>query len=475
MDHSEDQYRTMIDAIPTMAWSALPEGSVEFANQRWLDYTGLSPEEARSLGWKAAIHADDLETMMSKGQALLASGQTGEIEARLRRRDGEYRRFLIRAEPVRNQQGDIVKWYGTNTDIEDRKRAESLLAAEKRSLEMIAGGAPLTHILESLCDTIDAQASGIISTAMLMDPDGKRLWPVAGRRVPKEWIAAITPLTIGACVGSCGTAAFRRERVITWDIAADPLWIDHRDLALRNGLRAAWSQPLLSKDQQLLGTFAMYYAEPRIPSESDLQLIEGAGHVAVIAIEGERARAALAKAVEEIKKSEAQLRMIIDAIPQFVTALAPDGKNLYANHAVVEYTGLTREEVMADDFRRRVFHPEDVERLRDERRVALARGVPFENEQRARRKDGQYRWLLIQYKPLLDEQGEVIRWYATGTDIDDRKTGGGKNAPRELRVARGNRSLFDVRGNRWLVRGDMRCAIASNKGREDRFHGPDSR
>ena len=421
MDHSEDQYRTMIDAIPTMAWSALPEGSVEFANQRWLDYTGLSPEEARSLGWKAAIHADDLETMMSKGQALLASGQTGEIEARLRRRDGEYRRFLIRAEPVRNQQGDIVKWYGTNTDIEDRKRAESLLAAEKRSLEMIAGGAPLTHILESLCDTIDAQASGIISTAMLMDPDGKRLWPVAGRRVPKEWIAAITPLTIGACVGSCGTAAFRRERVITWDIAADPLWIDHRDLALRNGLRAAWSQPLLSKDQQLLGTFAMYYAEPRIPSESDLQLIEGAGHVAVIAIEGERARAALAKAVEEIKKSEAQLRTIIDAIPQFVTALAPDGKNLYANHAVVEYTGLTREEVMADDFRRRVFHPEDVERLRDERRAALARGIPFENEQRARRKDGQYRWLLIQYNPLLDEQGEVIRWYATGTDIDDRK------------------------------------------------------
>jgi formate hydrogenlyase transcriptional activator len=76
---------------------------------------------------------------------------------------------------------------------------------------------------------------------------------------------------------------------------------------------------------------------------------------------------------------------------------------------------------MADDFRARVFHPEDVERLRDERRAALALGVPFENEQRARRKDGVYRWLLIQYKPLLDERGEVIRWYATGTDIEDRK------------------------------------------------------
>src|SRR5260370_20789635 len=208
-----------------------------------------------------------------------------------------------------------------------------------------------------------------------MDWDGKGIWPVAGRRVPKEWIAAITPLTIGANVGSCGAAAFRSQRVITSDIATDPLWIDYRDLALSNGLRAAWSQPLLSKHQQMLGTFAMYYAEPRIPTDSDIQLIEGAGRVAVIAIEGERARTALEKANEEVKKSEAQLRMIIDTIPQLITAIGTDGKFLYANQAALEYTGLTREEVMADDFRRYVFHPEDVERLRDERREALARGV----------------------------------------------------------------------------------------------------
>src|SRR5216683_6367503 len=218
-----------------------------------------------------------------------------------------------------------------------------------------------------------------------MDPDGKRLWNVAGHRIPKGWIEAITPLTIGANVGSCGTAAALKQRVVVSDIATDPLWADYRELALAHGLRAAWSQPLLSKDHEMLGTFAMYYGEPRTPSESDLQLIEGAGHVAVIAIEGERARAALAKASEEIRKSEAQLRTIIDAIPQLVTALAPDGTNLYANQAVLEYTGLTREEVMSDGFRGRVFHPEDVDRLRDERRAALSRGLPFENEQRARR------------------------------------------------------------------------------------------
>jgi PAS domain S-box-containing protein len=307
----------------------------------------------------------------------------------------EYRWFLFRAEPVRDDHGDIVKWYGANTDIEERKRAESLLAAEKRTLEMIAAGAPLTDIVESLCDTIDAQSPKIISTAMLMDLDGKRL-------------------------GSCGTAAFLKQLVVASDIAADPLWVDYRELALAHGLRAAWSQPLLSKSQEVLGTFAMYYAEPRAPSESDLQLIEGAGDVAVIAIEGERARTALAKASEEIKKSEAELRTIVDAIPQLIVALGSDGKFLYANQAILEYTGLTKEEVRSESSRH-VFHPEDSERLRDECDAAISRGAPFEYERRVRRRDGQYRWFLAQYKPLLDERGELIRWYVTGTDIDDRK------------------------------------------------------
>jgi formate hydrogenlyase transcriptional activator len=417
---SEARYRLRIDAIPTMAWCSLPDGCVEFFNQRWHDYTGLSFEEARGCGWKAVIHPDDLETVIDKWHGLLASGQPGEIEARLRRCDGEYRWFLARVEPVRDNLGEIINWYGADTDIEDRKRAEALLAAEKRTLEMIASGAPLADILESLCDTIDAQSPKIISTAMLMDPDGKRLWPIAGRRIAKSWIEAITPLTIGADVGSCGTAAALKRRVVVSDIAADPLWADYRELALANGLRAAWSQPVLSKDQEMLGTFAMYYREPRTPSESDLQLIEGASHVAVIAIEGERSRTALQKASEEIKKSEAELRTIIDAIPQLIVALGADGKFLYANQAVLEYTGLTKEEVESQGFRE-VFHPEDTERLREKLDAAISRGAPFEYERRVRRRDGQYRWFLAQYKPLLDEQGEVIHWYVTGTDIDDRK------------------------------------------------------
>ncbi len=421
-----EDVRLVVDTIPALAWSARLDGSAEFFNRRWLDYAGLTAEEAADWGWTAAVHPEDLDRLTDYWRQVLASGEAGEIEARLRRYDGEFRWFLFRAEPLRDDSGEIIRWYGANTDIEERKRAEALLAAEKKTLEMLAGGAPLADILKNLCDTIDAQAGNTISTVMLMDEDGVRLWPAAGPRLPKGWIAAITPLKIGPFTGSCGTAAALKQRVIVSDIAADPLWVEFRDVALSYGLRAAWSQPLLSKNKQVLGTFGMYYTEPRTPSETDLRLIEGAGHIAVIAIEGERSQAALTKAFDEIAKSEAELRTIIDAIPELITTIGRDGNFQYANQAVLEYTGLTKEEVLTREGVKsermlQVFHPEDSERLRDEREAAISRGVPFEYERRVRRKDGQYRWFLVHYNPLRDKRGEVIRWYATATDIDERK------------------------------------------------------
>src|SRR5216684_673846 len=143
----EDQLRMMIDTIPTLAWSCRPDGTTEFLNQRWLDYTGLSFQEALDWGWKVPVHPEDLEKLTDTWLGLLACGEPGEAEARLRRFDGEYRWFLFRAVPIRDGQGTVVRWYGTNTDIEDLKRAESLLAAEKRTLEMIGRGASLTAIL----------------------------------------------------------------------------------------------------------------------------------------------------------------------------------------------------------------------------------------------------------------------------------------------------------------------------------------
>src|SRR5262245_9202792 len=168
-------------------------------------------------------------------------------------------------------------------------RAESLLAVKKRTLEMIANRVSLPDVLDDLCHTIDAQVPGVISTVLLMDSDGKRLCLGAGPRFPAVLKPAVFPWPIGPGRAACGTAAFLKQRVIISDVTTDPRWPDDfRTLAMSHGLRASWSEPLVSREGEVLGTFAMYYAEPRVPDTSDLELIEAAGHLALIAIQMER-------------------------------------------------------------------------------------------------------------------------------------------------------------------------------------------
>jgi formate hydrogenlyase transcriptional activator len=245
--NSQTKLRQVIDTIPTLAWCNLPDGSNEFLNKRWHEYTGLSPEESHGWGWQTAIHPDDRAPLTEKWGGLLITGEPGEMEARLRRHDGVFRWFLMRVEPLRDETGKIVRWCGACTDIEALKQTEA-----------------------------------------------------------------------------------------------------------------------------------------------------------------------------KLREDERELRRITDLIPQTIVVQDPSGAPTYANQATLDYTGLPAEDVIAPDFRERIFHPDDLGRLREERKAALGRGVPFEIEQRARRKDGQYRWFLIRYNPFRNDEGQVTRWYATGTDIDDR-------------------------------------------------------
>src|SRR5262249_18267951 len=129
----------------------------------------------------------------------------------------------------------------------------------------------------------------------------------------------------------------------------------------------------------------------------------------------------LKRAQAELLRDQEELRRITDAIPQTIIVLNSEGLPLYTNRVACEYTGVTLEDVGVENYRARVFHPEDIDRVREERQAALSRAVPFSNEQRYLRRDGEYRWFLIQYSPLLDAEGRIVRWYATGTDIHDRK------------------------------------------------------
>jgi formate hydrogenlyase transcriptional activator len=288
------------------------------------------------------------------------------------------------------------------------------------ALKMMLIGASLNEVLTSLARLIEAHSEGMLCSIFLLDEDGLHLRYGVAAKLPEAYRAATDGVCIGPNVGSCGAAAYLRQPVFVPDILSHPNWANFRSVVLQSGLRAAWSTPIMSHDGKVLGTFCMYYREVRHPGTDDIQLIDYASRIAGIAIERERSRSAMTTAFEQIKKSEAELRTIIDVIPQLIAAIGADGEFLYANQTLQEYTGLTKEEVRSEGFRK-VFHPEDFERLRDERAVALARGVPFEYERRVRRRDGQYRWLLIHYNPLRDEAGQVIRWYATGTDIEDRK------------------------------------------------------
>src|ERR1700758_350165 len=130
---SEDRLRLVIDTIPTLVWRAGPDGVPDFLNQPALDHTGLSSDQVET-GWPRAFHPDDKKAMLVKWSAIRASGMPGELEARLRRFDGEYRWFLFRGVPLRDEQGNIVKWYGSSTDIEDRKRAEEELRRSEAKL-----------------------------------------------------------------------------------------------------------------------------------------------------------------------------------------------------------------------------------------------------------------------------------------------------------------------------------------------------
>src|ERR1700689_676622 len=246
--------RPVIDTIPTLAWSARSDGSADFFNQRWLDYTGLSAEEARDWGWTVAVHADDLKALLDYWRSVLASGEPGEIEGRLRQFDGVYRWFLFRAIPSLDSDARIVKWFGTNTDIEDRKRAELLLSGEKLVLQMIAKGSSLESILESLCRVVEQTASWCRCSVMLIDPSGSKIQQTVAPSLPSGYNDRFAGIPVGREGGPCTAAARRNTQVIVSDVASDTRWDTHgwRTAAIAHDLKACWSTTILTSDGLVL-------------------------------------------------------------------------------------------------------------------------------------------------------------------------------------------------------------------------------
>src|SRR5439155_3702686 len=197
---SERELRDVVNAVPAFAWRMLPDGAVDFVSGRWLEFAGLSTQDALGWNWEAAVHPDDRAQAVAAWRGALKKGQTAEGEMRVRQADGEFRWWFFRNVPVYDEVGNIAKWYGSAIDIDDRKRAESLLAAEKRILEMVAKGDPLAEILDNLCRLVEDRAKGALASILLLD--GTRLRHGGAPSLAKAYTDAIDGAVIGPSAGS---------------------------------------------------------------------------------------------------------------------------------------------------------------------------------------------------------------------------------------------------------------------------------
>jgi len=216
--------------------------------------------------------------------------------------------------------------------IEHEKTEEEFRLGQSKILQKLAANAPLSEILERLVLLIEAQAPGMLCSVLLLSEDGDHVRHGAAPSLPPEYVKAIDGSAIGPKVGSCGTAMYRGEPVVVTDILTDPLWEDYRDLAVSNGLRACWSTPILSGRGKVLGSFAMYYREPRTPTGEEAGLTEVATRIAGLAVEHHAAKAILARTQAELAQASyaaskgKAAASSVDEIKQQLEAILDDAK-----------------------------------------------------------------------------------------------------------------------------------------------------
>jgi len=367
---------TVTDAIPVGISVLAPDGTTLYVNRIALDRIGLNLDDVKGKRHlERTCHPDDLDRVLDQRRTGLSKGVGFEIEMRLLRKEGDYRWHVSQYNPLKDESGEIIRWYVTPTDIDDRKRAEEKLRQSEQELRTIT-------------DTI---RQPIVALA----PDGSTLY---ANRVALD-------LT--------GLAIDELDKKGLLARAFHPGDVDRLSAERQQGLSRGAPFDLEVRVLFKGGHYRWHLLQYNPLKDESGQIIRWYGTATDI---DNRKRAE-----EKLQQSEAELRTMIDTIRQAIVVLAPDGTTLYANRVALEKTGLTMEEVKDKGFYARTFHPGDVDRLQAPRQEGLLRGAPFELEMRARQKSGEFRWQLIQYNPLKDESGTIIRWYATATDIDDQK------------------------------------------------------
>jgi PAS domain S-box-containing protein len=376
---AENEFRKLLDVFPQYMCVYASDGSPLYANDGLLDYFGFTLDDFRGDDFQTrAFHPDDLERVRSVRNDAMRRGEGWEVEARILRRDGQYRWFLIRGKPFRDEEGKIVRWFSSGTDIEDRKQAQ-------RELQQLVDAVP-QHIV-------------------VLYGDGRRLYA-------NQAVLNYHGLTLDEFLVEPHANCFHPEDLERYEGQRNP--------GILSG--EPWEAEVRLRKKE--GQYRWFLIRARPLRDEQGRVI----------------RWYLARTdIEDRKRAERELQQLVDAVPQHMIVLAADGQPLYANKVALDYYGFTLEECLDQNSIKKKIHPDDVASYLDTRQLGIASAIPFETEVRLRSRNGQYRWFLILFNPLRDGQGQVVRWYATATDIEDRKQAEGALRRSEAYLAEAQR------------------------------------
>jgi PAS domain S-box-containing protein len=381
-----DRFQDLFDSAPVAYFTSNMDGTILSANACAAKLTGLpslellgrSELDLYSPTLRGRRKAERIHKWIQHGLEV----EREELE--LERPDGTRRWISLTVRLIRDSLGNPIERRSILEDISNRKQAEQLLDEQKSILEMIAKGQPLAHTLFRLCEGIETLTPGIQCAIHQLQQSALHL--LAAPSLPHSYTDTVATLRIGAAMDSCGTAVFRREPVIVSEIASDALWHRGRESALDHGIQACWAIPIVSSDNEVLGTIAMFFSQPRTPCQEDWQIIEASTKLAGIALEQERDRTAL-------KQSEARFRTLYEDNPTMYFTVALDGTVRSVNQFGASQLGFTAGELLGTS----VFslcHKDDLSTVRDKFEAYLQNPSDLEYlEFRKVQKDGTVIWV----------------------------------------------------------------------------------
>jgi len=408
-----------MDALPVRCFVKNTRNEMVIMNQAGAQMMGSTVQAMRGKPLSTWLDAEQLTRIAKQDTQVLAHGKTQHFEATLwDAARARYVRTITAKTPVFDAQGRPEFFIGLTIDVTEQKHLEAQTNSELHLLEMLATQTPLPELLEAYAHSFESIFPSVICSVLLLDADGIHLRHGAAPSLPQAYCEAIDGVAIGAAVGSCGTAAFTKQAVIVSDIEHDPLWQNHKDLALAHGLRACWSIPILSTQGAVLGTFANYHLEPRSPQASEQQALQRSAYLMGLVIEHHQIMRTLAAQEAALRESETRYRTLVEWSPEAV-AVHHAGTITYVNSACIKLLHASCEADLLGKHIAHLLHPDDLERGLARAKQAMESGIPAPMiEERLLRLDGSTVAVEIQSTAIMYDGAPAV--YVVAHDLSKR-------------------------------------------------------